>query len=163
MRLNPFRKPKSPENRTPIRTGDRKLDELSRQSDRAQARFRKHLDCIEPIEHWYKLRDSDPKARSKAIAACERQIAMSRDAIAAWHEWGCLNGEILRHLGDKGPRQPWGVPSHTGFRQLAIIREKDGDYAEAIRLCQQARTDGWKGDWDKRIARLETKRIKAAG
>jgi len=161
MRLDPFHMPQPKTGAVSIRFGDRKLDELHQQSEDAHARFGKHLDCIEPVERWYKLRDVDPKARKNAITACERQIAMSHEAMAAWNECGRLNDEILRHLGDKGPRKPWGVPSHTSFTQLAIIREKDCDCAQAIRLCQQAKNDGWAGDWDKRIARLETKVRKA--
>ena len=160
MRLNPFRKSRSRPS-VPVPTAeDRRLTELQKQSDRAQQKFRKHLDCIEPIEHWYKLRDSNPQARAKAIQACERQIAISQESVTAWHEWGRLNGEILKLLDGKRSDKPWGVPSHTGFTQLVIIREKDGDFLEAIRLCQQAKKDGWAGDWDKRITRLEGKLAK---
>lgn len=157
MRFNPFRKSQSKASILPLRFGDQELDNLHQRSERAQARFGKHLEYIEPIQLWYKRHDADPNARQNAIEACERQIALSREAIAAWHEWGRLNGEMLQYLGDRSPRKPWGIPSHTGFAQLAIIREKDGDYAEAIRLCKQAKCDGWAGDRDKRIARLEQK------
>lgn len=162
MRFNPFRASQSKVPNAPIHFGDRELDELHQQSERAQARFGKHLEYIEPIQLWYKRRDADPNARQNAIDACERQIALSREAISAWHEWGRLNDEILQYLGDRNPRKPWGIPSHTGFTQLAIIREKDGDYAEAIRLCKQAKSDGWAGDWDKRILRLEHKQSRRA-
>ena len=50
------------------------------------------------------------------------------------------------------------LPSHHGYKQLAIILEKRGDYVAAAALSEQAREQGWKGDWDTRIARLN-KRI----
>lgn len=56
---------------------------------------------------------------------------------------------------------PWGglgfLPSHHGYKQLAIILEKRGEVAEALGICLQAQSQGWKGDWDARIARLQSK------
>ena len=48
--------------------------------------------------------------------------------------------------------------SHRGFQQLAIIREKQGNFAEALRLCREAESQGWQDegrDWSARIAKLE--------
>ena len=50
------------------------------------------------------------------------------------------------------------LPAHTGFEQLAIIRERDKDYDEAILLCEEALRHGWSGDWQKRIVRCKSKR-----
>jgi hypothetical protein len=52
------------------------------------------------------------------------------------------------------------LPSHTGFTQLAIVREKQHNYSEAIRLAQLAQGQGWGGDWDKRIIRCQQKQAK---
>lgn len=52
------------------------------------------------------------------------------------------------------------LPSHHGYKQLAIILEKRGDYVAACALSEQAREQGWKGDWDARIARLNKRSAK---
>ncbi len=49
------------------------------------------------------------------------------------------------------------LPRHTGYEQLAIIREKEKDHPEAIRLCGEAMAQGWNGDWEKRIQRCKAK------
>lgn len=90
------------------------------------------------IETYYKDRDKDPVALDRAIATCEKQIAMAREAALAFKRDGL---------------DP--LPSHLGFKQLAIIREKQGEYSEAIRLSRAALRQGWAGDWEKRVARCE--------
>jgi len=50
------------------------------------------------------------------------------------------------------------LPSHTGFKQLAIVREKQGDLDEVVRLSTRAIAEGWAGDWEARIARCEARR-----
>lgn len=49
------------------------------------------------------------------------------------------------------------LPRHVGFDTLAIIREREGDFAGAMEICRQARKAGWAGDWDKRIGRCRGK------
>lgn len=49
------------------------------------------------------------------------------------------------------------LPSHYGYKQLSIIYEKNKNYSEALSLCKTALNEGWNGDWDKRITRLENK------
>lgn len=137
------------------------LIEWHAKCERAQLSFQKYLDCIEPIERWYKQRTSSPKSRSNAINACERQIPVSREAMAAWMECGRINNEIVSGRDVKHPSESWGVACHTGFEKLAMIREQDCKHVEDIQLCQQAKHDGWKGDWDKRIARLQGKAARA--
>jgi hypothetical protein len=91
----------------------------------------------------YRDREKDENFFAAAIAACEKQIAIAPQVIASWYE-------RRQHL-----------PTHCGFEQLAIIREKEGNFAEAIRLSQTAKMQGWKGsDWDGRIARCERRLAK---
>jgi len=45
------------------------------------------------------------------------------------------------------------LPVHIGYATLSEIRERQGLYEEAIRLCQQAYSEGWAGDWLDRISR----------
>ena len=45
------------------------------------------------------------------------------------------------------------LPMHAAYKRLCIIYEKKLDYVEAIKFAEQAKAEGWGGDWDKRIAR----------
>lgn len=93
------------------------------------------------IQIYYKDRDAGPVALNDAIVACEKQIALSPKTIEAFKK--------------EFPDHP--LPNHLGFTQLAIIREKQGDYIEAIRLSKLAMEQGWSGDWEDRITRYEKK------
>jgi hypothetical protein len=53
--------------------------------------------------------------------------------------------------------EPQMLPSHTGYKQLAIILEKEGDIKGAIKLSKQALEQGWTDDYKKRIERLNKK------
>ena len=60
----------------------------------------------------------------------------------------------------RGPAWP---ALHRGYQQLSVIREKQGDLAEALRLAREAQAQGWQDsidDWSKRIARLEKRLAK---
>jgi tetratricopeptide (TPR) repeat protein len=96
----------------------------------------------------YKDRHKDRMYLEAAISACHKQIAVAQEAI---QEWGQRRGGI--------------VPTHKGYEQLAIIREKEGNYKEAIRLSRKAMEQGWgwKAQWDRRIERCERKLAKVAG
>lgn len=52
------------------------------------------------------------------------------------------------------------MPTHMGFRRIAINLERQGDLEGAIATCQAARRQGWSGDWDKRIERCQGKMAK---
>lgn len=109
------------------------------------------LDLHFALQHrcdaFYRWRDVDDFALEEAIASCRRSISMHKEAAAAFR---------LNPL-------PWGqgIPSHHCFRQLAIIEEKRGNIAEAIRLCEEAKAEGWAGDWDNRIIRLKKRAAKS--
>ena len=99
------------------------------------------------VKVYYAERETRPGAFEAAITACEKQIAVGPQAFAAFRS---KYGEA--------------PPSMLGFTQLAIIREKQGDYAEALRVCHEAERQGWrdgKADWSKRIARIEKRAAKA--
>lgn len=94
-------------------------------------------------QFFYRWRDHDEYALDAAIEACERGIAVSKEAAAAMvKQWGRV---------DVG---------HHCFTQLAIIEEKRGNYQRAIDLCNTAEADGWMGDWQKRRMRLSKKMAK---
>jgi hypothetical protein len=52
---------------------------------------------------------------------------------------------------------PCGMPEHTGYKQLCIICEKQGFFDEVINIAEQAKAEGWRGDWDKRIEKAKKK------
>ena len=91
------------------------------------------------IQTHYRDRDARPGALDDAIVACQNQIAIAPKVAAAMRRE--YRGAAL--------------PRHVGFDQLVVIRAKQGDYAEAVRLCQEADRQGWRGDWGKRIAKYE--------
>lgn len=99
-----------------------------------------HYLYMTEIQMNYRDRDLRQGALDAAIHACYSQIKISRKAKAAF----------LRKYGNP-------IPSHTGFKQLAIIREKQGEFDECIKLCIRAKDEGWLGDWEKRIERLRKK------
>lgn len=102
----------------------------------------RHFAMQARCQAFYRWREHDDIALQEAINSCERGIALSYEAANEF-------------------RKAWGdVPSHHCFTQLAIIEEKRGDFDRAIALCRLAACDGWAGDWDKRITRLERKKAK---
>ncbi len=105
--------------------------------------FDLHLTFSSKIENHYRRRDDDPAELEAALTYCRKQIAMAPQAAREWR----------REYGDK-------LPSHVGYQQLTIVLEKQGDYRGAIKLAQQARKQGWAGDWEKRIDRCERKLAK---
>lgn len=98
------------------------------------------------IQLYYRRRDVEPNALDKAIEACKKQIALAPKAAK----------EFRREY----PGNP--LPAHIGYTQLAIILEKQKEYAEAIHLCKQAQSQGWNEDWKKRIERCQAKLDKTA-
>lgn len=91
------------------------------------------------VEIYYRDRDTEPDALNKAIQACEEQIKIAPQASVAF----------------KKQDFPDGLPAHTGYDQLRIIYKKQGEYQKAIALCEQAKKQGWNGDWDKKIEELK--------
>ncbi len=95
------------------------------------------------IEIYYRFRDVDNFALSKAIEACEQQISIAKD--------------MASYFKKEFPEEE--LPSVKGYHQLAIIREKEGNIKEAINISIQAKEEGWNGDWEKRINKLNKKII----
>ena len=106
----------------------------------------RHFVYSEMIQVYYRDRDNDPNALGDAIGACEKQIEIGPEAVQAWRAEYPTDTEL---------------PSHRGFTQLAIIREKERDYSKVITLAKEAMNQGWAGDWEHRIARNE-KRLQSS-
>jgi tetratricopeptide (TPR) repeat protein len=119
-----------------------KAEELAKEAGRV---LDLHFTYQRMIKMYYSRRETDPTALDSAIAACERQIELAPEAAKAFRrEWA---GDAL--------------PSHTGFSQLAIIREKQKEYAEAIRVSRLAMEQQWAGEWDRRIERNQKRLAKS--
>ena len=96
-----------------------------------------HFVYYNMIRVYYRDRENNEDALPLAIDSCENQIALAPHAAREWRA--------------DNPRD--GLPLHPGFRQLAIIREREGNFEEAIRLSEEALRQGWSGDWERRIER----------
>lgn len=96
------------------------------------------------IEIYYKDR-TDAAYMDRAVSACKDQIALGPRAARAFLA--------------KFPSSP--LPGHKGYKQLAIILEKLGRFADAIDLSRQAAAEGWAGDWSNRVERCGKKLRKA--
>jgi hypothetical protein len=93
----------------------------------------------EQIRRTYAKRSTNPDAVARTIAACECQIAISEHAA-----------KVLRRTAEERGDESYSLPQHPGFKQLAIVREREKRYGDAIRLCDSALQQGWAGDWKKR-------------
>ncbi|MBD2258538.1 hypothetical protein [Pseudanabaena sp. FACHB-2040] len=125
--------------------------------------IKKHFELIQVIESNYRLRDIEAGALKKAISACNEQIAIAPEVAQLFHQ----EFEALNQPSTKDNKQPLAtpvvaLPVHTGYTQLAIIREQQARFAEAICLCREAQALGWADDWDNRIARCQQKQKKQA-
>jgi tetratricopeptide (TPR) repeat protein len=104
-----------------------------------------HFSLSEKLVIYYRERETTSDGLEKAIQACKDQITIAPQAARAF----------LKEY----PKQP--LPAHGGYRQLRIILEKQGKYDEAIKLCEQAKLQGWADNWDKQIVNLKKKKQKS--
>lgn len=129
-----------------------------------------HFTYNQMIKSYYKKRNESDEYFRKAINACERQIAIAEETMKAFgkkhyddmrtlyeFEVGVSEKDFTfeEYLKEEG--HPFRTPSHRGFKQLAIVKHKQGEYKEVIELCKKAKKQGWMGDWDKRIERAQNK------
>jgi hypothetical protein len=105
-----------------------------------------HFLYHQKILSFYRWRDEFANALEAAIEGCRQQIEIGPQAVIAFKKE--FSDEFL--------------PSHTGFKQLSIIEEKSGNYAEVIRLCELAESQGWAGDWLHRAERAAKRQAKPA-
>jgi len=113
---------------------------LKMSESEAKTVLRTHFFLLEEMGQAYRNRELSPAYFQKAETLCQQIIEMSPVVARAFMT------ENFPYL----PRNP-------GFDQLAIIREKQGDFTRALAICEEAKRQGWKGDWDKRIDRLSSK------
>lgn len=116
-----------------------------------------HFTYTAMIPIYYRDRDTDGAALPRTIQACERMISFAAEMAKIFDDERRERTAYLSQRGSSPPDDTPGqqMPIHMGFQQLAIIREKERNYTEAIRLSADAMGQGWQGDWEKRIARCE--------
>jgi tetratricopeptide (TPR) repeat protein len=107
--------------------------------DEKESPGRAHVFYENRIKLYYSKRESSEECYRKAIEYCKKNIEFSKKYV--------LENDRNRF-------------QHYGYQQLAIIKEKEANYEEAIALCRDALQEGWYGDWEKRIARYTSKLIK---
>jgi hypothetical protein len=76
-----------------------------------------------------------------AVSACQEQIKLAPESAKAFKR---------EYKGSE-------LPSHVGFKQLCIIRQKEKNYQEVVSLCKEALKQGWRGDWNERIEKCQSK------
>lgn len=138
------------------------LNEWHRKNQRERPILDRHFALLEQIKVAYRDRERSATAFQHVTALCRKSIDLAPEVASAFrrqHE-AMVELERKRHKKDRKPLGPFSLPQHPGYRQLAIILEKQGDFAGAIRLSRQAKEQGWNGDWDKRITRCQGKMVK---
>ncbi|OFO17944.1 hypothetical protein HMPREF3056_11970 [Corynebacterium sp. HMSC056F09] len=121
----------------------------------------RHFALSDTMKAYYRRRD-EPEFLAKTIATCKVMISLEKTVAGAMFDAGLgrflpenahlFEGRVVHT--ELGPQV---LPGHPGFKQLAIIYEKQKEFQAALDLCVEARDAGWDGDWDKRIVRLEKK------
>lgn len=119
---------------------DRLLEQIKRKTSRI---LDIHFELQQYIKENYSKR-SDAKSYHNSIVGCLAQIKI-QDLAAK---------QFIIEFHDST------LPMHVGYRQLAIILEKEGKIIEAINIAKKAQSNGWNGDWDSRILRL-TKKVQS--
>lgn len=118
----------------------------------AEATFSRHLALGGISEAYYRFREN-PTYFERSMEAARLQIAMQKDAARAWKQQEI---DLARRTGSPAPKDII-LPSHQGYKRMAIVLEQSKQFDEAIALVCEARAAGWSGDWDKRIERLKKK------
>lgn len=102
----------------------------------------RHFFCLSAIRVYYANRDNDAEALDKAVFFCKEQIKLAPKAK-----------KLFLKESSSGV-----LPVHTGYKQLAIIYEKQKKYAEALSISEDAYSEGWNlDDCTKRIDKLKGK------
>ena len=118
----------------------------------AEAIFSRHLALGGLSETYYRFREN-PEYLQRSLEAARRQIAAQAEAAAAWKQ---KEVDLARTTGSSVPKII-ALPSHQGYKRMAIVLEQDKQFDQALALVREAKAAGWRGDWDKRIERIEKK------
>lgn len=117
------------------------MDEAEKLIQESHSVIDEHYVYQQKLETWYKNRGKWPNAIQEAKQACRQQIAVSQEAAK----------EFRKEYKDMN------LPRHAGYQQLSRILEEEENLSEVIKLCDEARVQGWPGDWKKRAERCRKK------
>ncbi|MDR8522104.1 hypothetical protein [Shewanella fidelis] len=119
-----------------------------------------HLTLGFLIKHHYRLR-AEPYHYERAKELCLMQINIAKQAAKKFRypKKPKELKQLYKITGKKHPYydEPQILPSHTGYKQLIIILEKEGEIKGALKLAKQALKQGWTDDYEKRIDKLNRK------
>jgi hypothetical protein len=108
-----------------------------------------HFIYHDMITITFKHRKTDPNAFDMMVVACKKQIAIAPQTAQALIEERSEE-ERMNGFG-------WILPGHYGYSHLIQYHEGRGNYSEAIQISEQAKDQGWNGNWDNWIAKCEKK------
>lgn len=133
-----------------------------------------HFVYSEMISIYYPQREN-AKILSSVIGACRKQIEIALKVIVVlkqkyekdqlenlkaakdWRKdlkvWDGKEFIFQKNYDLNSEFNAFHLPGHKGYEQLAIILRNQGKNEEAIKLCEQAKLQGWSGDWSNRISR----------
>jgi hypothetical protein len=126
----------------------------------------------DPSEKDFQVPDLSLRKTITAERIADRRAFLSVGDAAYRKKIQCAEHASLDKFTDQALKM---VPSPTVKKAVdlgqesektkdAVIREKEGDYAAAIRLSREAMKQGWRGaDWEARIQRCKRKAARRAG
>ncbi len=122
------------------------MEEAVREVEAAKTLVERHYALTGLVQAAYRARRVDPKYAELAHKAAWEMVDIAQQVATA--------------LKREAQKRASFFPSMA--RRIFEARHrpgKSGDYDRCIELCLKARKEGWRGDWEHRIARcLEKKR-----
>lgn len=121
----------------------------------------RHLALGGVLPVFYRHRDEGDYFE-KAVECARLQIEMQAAAMQGFRDQTEARNSFrrdieLEHSLPESEPAEFIAPAHPGYKQLAIILEKEKRFEEALDLVNEADTAGWNGDWEKRRERLVSK------
>ena len=163
--------------------GKKKAEDSAVEMSEKEKLYLKQAELSEIIRKNYAKQKEDSKYLDAAIKACEEQIGIAKQVtkyiLEGEKQYTYKTGEELlaeegvpqnKYKGVKLPEGfnpgihkspdifvvvPGKLGEHPGYKQLCIIRENQGNFSEVLRLAEQAKSEGWIGDWDKLIEKAK--------
>jgi len=106
------------------------------------------------IRLYHKARKTVPSALVVVEKSCKQLINLTPDILEKRKDYYELRYPSFH------PDQYAPLGNNVGYDYLVIILEKRKEYSEVIRLCTEAKNQGWEGNWDQRIDRCKKRLLK---
>lgn len=104
--------------------------------------YRKFIYWEGRIEIYWKNMETIDNALANAKQYCQYSIDISKD----------VSDFIKNEL-----KIPEWLKNHVGYKRMIMILTKEKDFHKILELCEKAKSEGWKGDWDERIEKIKVK------